>query len=242
VVQRDLGLHLGGAIQCRGDLSKDLAGSVQFPRDLVRSRTSGPLVAVEPGARCAKCGTEVTIAADGEGADEAETVRALAALAARISAAGLETAAARRARSSATARTGAAYRLGRRRVWRGRPTPNWRRCSSASASPACRWPSVRWQRSGLALTATRSPTAGASPSWRGAPTTPRAPPRSCGTTHRCDSRRAHRAERRRAGCAAASGRAQVPTGSATRSEGDQRVAEEVGDEVDEEEAKEQHVD
>ena len=46
---RDLGLHLVGVIQCRGDLSKDLAGSVQFPRDLVRGRSSGPFVAVEPG-------------------------------------------------------------------------------------------------------------------------------------------------------------------------------------------------
>jgi hypothetical protein len=53
-----------------------------------------------------QCGTEVTFAADGDGADEAETARALAALAARISAAGPETVAAHRARSSATARTG----------------------------------------------------------------------------------------------------------------------------------------
>jgi hypothetical protein len=51
VVVPDLGFYLVGAIQCRGDLSKDLAGTVQFPRDLVRGRTSGPVVAVEPGPR-----------------------------------------------------------------------------------------------------------------------------------------------------------------------------------------------
>jgi hypothetical protein len=58
VVVRDLGLHLVGAIQCRGDLSKDLAGSVQFPRDLVRGRTSGPFVAVEPGTRAGRAVVE----------------------------------------------------------------------------------------------------------------------------------------------------------------------------------------
>jgi hypothetical protein len=48
VVVGDRGFDLVGAIQCRGDLSQDLAGSVQFPRDLVRGRTSGSAVAVEP--------------------------------------------------------------------------------------------------------------------------------------------------------------------------------------------------
>lgn len=98
-------------------------------------------------------------------ADEAETARALEALAARISAAGPETAAARRARSSATARTGGVPAGPLACV--ARPAdpelaPVLVGLGVTSLSMAQR--AVADVR--LALAATRSPTAGASPSWR----------------------------------------------------------------------------